>query len=322
MSWAARDHDVLVSATDEDLPEPVARVLAKSTIDAVPPGEPAVVDAAGMRWVLRSWGALTDPPLLLAHGIMSDGGVYWRIGPALATAGWRVIAVDLPGHGGTGPWNGRYVLGETSGDLASLIGALDLDLSELVVMGHSWGAMVTAGLPAAGMRSGALVLIDPPQLALGEMLAMTRDPVEHPYDSIDEARRNLRVANPDWIEGDVEAKALALTRFDPNATNAILGRNGDWDAGHSSLAHPNAAGVPIWYLRGEPASGGLIPDDIVPDLAMRVGADHVLTIAGASHSPMRSRNPSSLVRAILEALERARKEGGSPRGQSTGASVT
>jgi pimeloyl-ACP methyl ester carboxylesterase len=261
-------------------------------------------------------GNPADPPLLLAHGTMSDGGVYWRFGPALAAAGWRVIAVDLPGHGGTGPWNGRHALLETSEDLASLIKAVDLDPSELVVLGHSWGAAVTAALPAAGFPPRALILLDPPFLALEGMLAMTRDPVEHPYESADEARINLRAANPDWTDGDVEAKALALTRFDSRAATAVLGRNGDWDAGQSSLAHPNAAGVPTWYLRGEPASGGLIPDAAVPDLARRVGADHVLTIAGASHSPMRSRHPASLALAILVALEGARAtkttSGGNP----------
>jgi pimeloyl-ACP methyl ester carboxylesterase len=297
-----RPHDVLVSAAGEEMPDAVAHVLAASTIDDVPLGESAAVDAAGMRWATRSWGDPADPTLLVAHGIMSDGGVYWRIGPALAAGGWHVIAVDLPGHGETGPWQGRYALAETSEDVAALVRALTLDLGELVVMGHSWGAMVTAGLPAAGIRPRALILLDPPHLALDGMVAMTRDPVEHPYDSVVEARANLRAANPKWTDGDVEAKAHALTRFNPEAASAILSRNGDWDAGLSLLTHPNAAGVPVWYLRGEPASGGLIPDEVVPDLARRVGADHVLTISEASHSPMRSRHPGAVTLAILQAL--------------------
>lgn len=292
-----------MSAAGEELPEAVAGALAASTIDQVSPGEAATVDAAGMRWATRSWGDPADPPLLLAHGIMSDGGVFWRLGPALAATGRHVIAMDLPGHGGTGPWHGRYALAETSADVAALVRALTLDLGKLVVMGHSWGAAVTAGLPAAGMRPRALILLDPPHLALDEMVAMTRDPVEHPYDTVAEARAILRAANPDWTDGDVEAKAQALTRFDPEAAGAILGRNGDWDAGLSLLAHPNAIGVPVWYLRGEPGSGGLIPDEVVPDLARRVGADHILTVAGASHSPMRSRHPEEVTVAILRALE-------------------
>jgi pimeloyl-ACP methyl ester carboxylesterase len=297
-----RKHDVLIYATREHLPDAVGGVLAASTLDALPPGEARTVDAAGMRWSTRSWGAVTDPPLVLAHGIMSDGGVWWRLGPALAATAHRVFAVDLPGHGETRPWNGRHVLSDTSADLAALIRALGLEPAELVVLGHSWGAMVTAGLPAAGLRPRALILLDPPHLALAEMLTMTRDPIEHRYDSADEARTALREANADWTDGDIDAKALALTRFDPEAANAILVLNGDWDAGLSALAHPNAASVPVWYLRGAPASGGLIPDAAVPNLARRVGPNHVLTIAGASHSPMRTRHPYSVTYAIQRAL--------------------
>ena len=76
MARDVRSHDVLVSGSGEDLPEAVARVLAASRLDGAPPGEPGWADAAGMRWATRTWGARSDPPLLLAHGIMSDGGVY------------------------------------------------------------------------------------------------------------------------------------------------------------------------------------------------------------------------------------------------------
>ena len=302
MSIEARDFDVLVSGTREDLPAAVAAVIAASSLEAAPLGDTATLSAAGMTWATRSWGDPSSPTLLAAHGIMSDGGVYWRLGPALAAAGWRVIAVDLPGHGGTGPWNGRSSLANTSADLAEFIGAANLDPARLVTMGHSWGAHVVAGLPAAGIRPRALILLDPPYLELDGMVAMTRDPVEHAYASVDEARANLEAANLGWTDGDVEAKAQALTRFDAEAARAVLSNNGDWDAGLTALAHPNAAGVPAWILRGEPRSGCLVPDEVVPVLAARVGADCVLTIENASHSPMRTRDPAAATLAILHAL--------------------
>ncbi|HEX6366263.1 MAG TPA: alpha/beta fold hydrolase, partial [Agromyces sp.] len=207
MSFVARQHDRLVSATWADLPDPVATLLAVVILAEAPDGESTTIDAAGMRWNARSWGNPQDPPLVAAHGIMSDGGVYWRIGPALAAAGRRVIAVDLPAHGGTGPWNGRYTLADTAADLASFIRAMDLDSTRLAVLGHSWGGAVAAALPAAGFRPRSLVLLDPPCLGLDGMLAMTRDAVEHSYTSVQEARGNLRAAYPAWSDGDVEAKA-------------------------------------------------------------------------------------------------------------------
>jgi pimeloyl-ACP methyl ester carboxylesterase len=302
MSIEVRNFDALVSATSEDLPPAVAATIAALTLNEAAPGEVATIDAAGMSWATRSWGDPQDPPLLAAHGIMSDGGVYWRLGPALAAAGKRVTAVDLPAHGGTRPWNGRFALADTATDLIAFIRAADLDTDRLVALGHSWGAAVVAGLPAAGFRPHALILLDPPYLALDGMVAMTRDPVEHRYDSAEEALANLQAANLGWTDGDLEAKALALTRFDPEAARAVLSRNGDWDAGLAALSHPSATGVPAWILRGEPRSGCLIPDDVVPALAARVGAHHVLTIQNASHSPMRTREPAAATLAILHAL--------------------
>ena len=131
MAKTLRAHDVLLSATRGDLPAAVGTALSASVLDEVPAGERATVDAAGMTWAMRSWGDAADPRLLMTHGIMSDGGVWWRLGPALGAAGWRVIAVDLPGHGGTGPWNGRYLRAETAADLAAFIRAADLDTDRL-----------------------------------------------------------------------------------------------------------------------------------------------------------------------------------------------
>ena len=53
---------------------------------------------------------------------------------------------------------------------------MDLDSDELVmlvVLGHSWGGMVVAGLPASGTRPRTLVLLDPPYLDHHELVAMT-----------------------------------------------------------------------------------------------------------------------------------------------------
>jgi len=131
---------------------------------------------------------------------------------------------------------------------------------------------------------------------------MTQDPAETFYDSMAEARAAIRALNPTWSDGDVEAKAIGLTKFEVEGALAILLDNGEWDAGLEALTDPRAARVPVWYIRGEHATGGLIPEPFVPGLASRVGRDHVLTIAGGPHSPMRT-HPEATVLAILRALE-------------------
>ena len=302
MGVDAGKHDATVSAVPGSLPEAVAAVLSASGMEEVPSGDRLTIAAAGMTWAARAWGSPDDDPVLLVHGIMSDAGVFWRLGPALAAAGHRVLAVDMPAHGETGPWYGRYALADTAADLAALIRSLDLDPDTLSVLGHSWGGMVVAGLPIAGIRPRKLILLDPPYLEIDDLVALTHDPIERHYESVEEARGRLNATHPEWSLGDVEAKARALTRFDAEAVHSILTRNGRWDAGLTLLAEPASSGVPIWYLRGEPRLGGLIPDHMLPRLAARAGESHVLTIADGSHAPMRTHHPEATTLAILHAL--------------------
>ena len=292
----AREHMLLVSATETELPRAVAAALRSPT-----PGEPGVVHDGGIPWATLSWGSPNDPPMLLVHGITSAAGTFWRIGPALAASGRRVIAVDLPGHGETGSWQGRHRHAETSEDLAGFIRAAALDGPTLDVLGHSWGGMVVSGLPNAGIRPRTLILLDPPALDQAALDLILQSPSETFYESLDEARAAIRAGNPGWSDGDVEAKAVGLTKFDPEGALRIMLDNGEWDAGVAALSEAGASAVSTWYIRGESRTGGLIADDYVPKLAAVVGADHVLTIVEGPHSPQRT-HPEATVLAILRAL--------------------
>jgi pimeloyl-ACP methyl ester carboxylesterase len=278
------------------LPAGVAKALARPE-----PPKLGTVEAGGYTWATSVWGDPSTPPLLLVHGVTSDAAIWWRVGPALAAAGYRVTAFDMPGHGLTGGWRGRYRFDQTAVDVAEFIRAAGLASDDLAVLGHSWGAMVAAHLPGADIRLATLVLLDPPFLTRGELEALTHDPTERPYPTLAAATAVVRAAYLDWTDGDVEAKARALCRFDVDAVRAILLDNGDWDAGLGALREPAAAGIPAWLVRGEWASGCLIPDERVAAIAAQLGAGRVITIPGAPHSPQRT-HPAASVAAVLRAL--------------------
>src|SRR5687768_3230857 len=82
-----------IIATDADLPREVLAALADPQAGA----EDVIGGEDG--WPTLSWGRPSDPPLLLVHGVTSSAGIWRRVGPALAAAGFRVTAVDMPGHG-------------------------------------------------------------------------------------------------------------------------------------------------------------------------------------------------------------------------------
>ena len=285
-----------LTATAADLPPAVAAALANG-----PAGEPGLIDAAGTSWPTLRWGRAVDPPVLLVHGVTSNAGIWWRVGPAIAAAGRHVVAVDMPGHGLTGGPARSHLFMDTASELAGVIRAAGLDTSDLAVVGHSWGGMVTAHLPAAGLAPSTLVLLDPPVLTLARLRALTESPTERDYATLGEAVRAVRRANPDWTDRDVEAKARALTEFNPELVLAVLLQNGDWDGGMAALRHPAAAPTSAWLIRGEWDTGGFIPDSRVARIQAQLGADRVITIAGAPHSPQRT-HPEATVLAILRAL--------------------
>jgi pimeloyl-ACP methyl ester carboxylesterase len=240
--------------------------------------------------------------VLLLHGVTSNAGIWWRVAPALAVAGWHVIAVDMPGHGRTGAWRGRHRFAETASDVAGFVRAAGIDEADLAVVGHSWGAMVTAHLPMAGLRPRVLILLDPGAVTVAHLEVYIEDPTERPYETVAEATAAMRKANPSWSDGDIAAKAQGLTEFHPDAVRAVLLENGDWDAGMAALRDPRATGIPTWLIRGEWASGSLIPDAAVPAIEAQLGKDHVITIQSGPHSPQRT-HPEATVVAILRALD-------------------
>jgi pimeloyl-ACP methyl ester carboxylesterase len=119
--------------------------------------------STGLRIRVLSHGS--GPPLVLLHGV-SLGAVAWA---PLFTAlpGWRVLAVDLPGHGLSDPDNYRrgQVRHRTRDLIDDIFDALELD--EASVVGHSLGGMLALWYAAAGTnRISRLVAIGEPAVAL------------------------------------------------------------------------------------------------------------------------------------------------------------
>lgn len=289
-----------IVAVPADLPPAVAAVLT-AIPDAVDPGERTVTEATGIPFSSISWGAPAGRPLVLIHGVTASARIWWRVGPALAATGRRVIAVDLPGHGLTGHWAGHHRFRDNAADVTGWIRAAGLTTADVQVVGHSWGAMTAAALPVCGIRPATLVLLDPPAVPHAVIGQMASDPSELRYLDLETAVATVTVQNPSWSPADVLAKAEALMQVDEAAARAVLLDNGDWDGGLADISDPAADGVPIWIVRGEETAGGMLPDAMVPAFAARIGASHILTLAGSPHAPQRTHLAATIV-ALLRAL--------------------
>lgn len=277
--------------------------IVAAALAAPGPGEESTVEAAGIPFHVLSWGDGDAPRVLLLHGVTSNARTWWRVAPAIAAAGYRAVAPDMPGHGLTGHWVGHVTFRDNAADLAALAREVipGVDPSDVRVVGHSWGALTAAALPSVGYVPGRLVLLDPPTLPLETIRQMLVDPTERRYDDIDEAIGVVGRLNPTYGYGDVVAKAEALTQFDEPAVRAILTENGDFDGGLAGLADPAARNVPVRLIRGDPATGGLIPDAALAPFVARLGDENIATIPNSPHSPQRT-HPGETVAAILAAL--------------------
>jgi pimeloyl-ACP methyl ester carboxylesterase len=99
-------------------------------------------------------------PLVVVHGFTAEGMLYAQTLSRLVDLGFKVIAVDTAGHGGT---LGLPTNAQSMASYADLLGrVLDhLGVGQAVLMGHSMGGRLVAELAAnQPERAIAVVLVD------------------------------------------------------------------------------------------------------------------------------------------------------------------
>ena len=131
--------------------------MAAAESEAAP--EPQVVEVGGLRLRSLEMGSGEAPPALLLHGFGADLNNWMFNQPVFAEAR-RVIALDLPGHGGSSKTL-------AAGDPAALAEQVEAfmasqGLAAAHLIGHSLGAAVALELAlAAPARALSLSLISP-----------------------------------------------------------------------------------------------------------------------------------------------------------------
>ncbi len=100
---------------------------------------------AGVRLAYRESGDPAAAPLVLLHGLGEDSTGWDEVAAAFAGR-FRVLAVDLRGHGGS-DWPGIYSLALMRDDVLGLLDALKL--GPVTLMGHSLGGVVAFAVAQA-----------------------------------------------------------------------------------------------------------------------------------------------------------------------------
>jgi 3-oxoadipate enol-lactonase len=85
-------------------------------------------------------GPAAGPVVCMAHCLSSDTGVWAQQVPALLAQGWRVLRLDMRGHGGSDPVDGAWGMSELAGDVALVLDALGFERVHFA--GVSIGGMI------------------------------------------------------------------------------------------------------------------------------------------------------------------------------------
>ncbi|WP_405460101.1 alpha/beta hydrolase [Streptomyces sp. NBC_00101] len=221
-----------------------------------------------MKPATRVWG---DGPrtAVLVHGIMTDSRSWSRVAPAIAEHGYRVVAVDLPGHGASEP-AGTYTPASLADSLLE-----SLPRAPDVAVGHSLGSAALL-FAVAGLRCARAVHCDPAWL-----------PRRRDLDALRAAkyatREELRALHPRWRDEDLSMEHQALATWDPASVTALRHLPG----------LPDTPAVPSLVLLADPSER--IPTAEAATLSRR--GWHVRTVDGAGHTVHRD-DPSGFLRAL------------------------
>ncbi|MET9317869.1 alpha/beta fold hydrolase [Kribbella sp. NPDC003505] len=221
----------------------------------------------------RRWGD-GDRVAVLLHGMMGSAEQFWQVGPALAGRGYRVVAVDLPGHG-------RSPAAHTA-DLALFAASVveTVGSPPELALGHSLGAVVLAeALPA--LRPSRAIYVDVP---LSNATPADDPEAQEDADKLTArftlARDSrtvdaLRISRPTWSENDRLVEARAAQRFDVATAVAL------------ELAHaknppprPPSADTPSLVIHADPSR--FVSQSRATEL-QKLGFE-VRSVPGAGHS--------------------------------------
>ena len=218
---------------------------------------------------------------VLVHGIMSDSRAWHRVTADLEARGFRVLAVDLAGHGRS-PRARRYSPRAWADDVVETLRPL-LPTPPDLVMGHSLGGLI-ASLVVDRLAPRAAVYVDPafgfPEGARGIALKLLFALSPRPR------RAALVRWNPKWDATDVEIELATLADWDKRT---ILGL-----ADTRSLVPPSRIAVPSLVLLAE--KSWLVSAALATRL--RLLGMTVRTIPGTGHTVFRDEH-----RDFIEAID-------------------
>lgn len=272
--------------------------------EAAPAAEAAPVRATGtvaaddgVPIAYESWGS-GDAAVVFVH-CWACNRDFWRhqVEP-VAAAGYRVVALDLPGHGGSGAAREEWSLAGLAADVEAVVE--ELGLERVVLVGHSMGGPVSLEtaqrLPGTVVGIACVDTLHDVEFEWPEGMVETMTArLEQDY------RAGMESFVPGLFKPDADPAVVewvidqAVETTEPHATIALMRAFPAWDPPGAL----GAAGVPIRCINAAPGEQGM--PTAVETNRKYADFDAVL-MEGVGHYPQLER-PEEFNRELLAVLE-------------------
>lgn len=265
----------------------------------LPPLQRARVTFGHLEWREAGQG----PALVLLHGIGS-GAASWQAQLEAFAPRHRVIAWDAPGYGDSSPLPiDRPLAADYARALDALLDALAV--RELMLVGHSLGAMIAAAFAAGSTASVRALVLASPARGYGRQPAL-----------LQAAKWAERVDAVTRLGPDQLARQRSAALCSPTASAETLERvraamaritvQGYTQAAHmlahdDLLSHPVPPGVPVAVLSGE--LDRITPPEACAEVARACGSD-LVALPGLAHACY-VEGPEAFNRALARCLPTA-----------------
>ena len=269
----------------------------RDTVDVPGPWEHRYIAANGARFHVASMG--DGPLIVLLHGFPEFWWAWRYQLPELAAAGWRTVAMDLRGYGGSDKTPRGYDPATLTADVSGVVRSLGEQ--QAVLIGHGWGGYVawaTATLRPAHVAALA-VLSMPHPLELRHHLLSGRRQAGHLLGVQTPALPERRLVANDaayvetllrrWVgpesdfpDGEAAARYRAAMRL--------------WPAPHCALEYHRWAVRSMARADGRRFAIRMAEPIAVPVMQVHGGADRTVVARAAAHSHRHVTGPHRFVR--------------------------
>jgi len=265
------------------------------------------IELDGIRYEVRVTGE--GPAVLLIHGFTGRASDWRPFIPAITTAGYRALVVDLLGHGRSSEPSdpARHAVERQAEDLATILRGLDV--APAVVVGYSLGARVALRMAVAEASVVRALVLESPSagIASAEERATRRSADEALADRLEhdglEAFLRAWEAAPLFAGEHRLPQALRDRIHDSRARNSVRGLAGSLrGAGQGAMEplHDRLAGIAVPTLV---VAGALDPVGLARARLVAAGIpDACLEIAPDGGHALHRESPATFRRLLIDQL--------------------